>query len=271
MVKVREDMTGWKMWEHGIPDSRLIVKKQIDDYVRKNGQRSAMYLCECNCEEHNDIIVRADMLKSGVVKSCGCLNIESAKVTCSINGRKNQKHNKYDLSGKHGVGWTSNTNEEFYFDIDDYDKIKNYYWYTKVNEHQYLRLVAKSKVDDDFKSNEISMAELLGFKEYDHADRNPLNNKKNNFRLATKSQQCMNRSKFKNNTSGIVGVGWRKREQKWCAYIQTDGKTKSLGYYDDKENAIIARLNAEVQYYGEFAPQCHLFEQYKINIGGVNQ
>ena len=218
-----------------------------------------------SCEEHNEIIVRADMLKSGSVKSCGCLNIESAKITCSINGKKNQKHNEYNLDGAYGVGLTANTNEEFYFDLEDYDKIKDYYWYAKVNAHHYLRLMAKSKVDDDFKSNEISMTELLGFKEYDHADRNPLNNRKNNFRLATKSQQCMNRNKFKNNTSGVTGVGWRDREQKWCAYIQMNGKTKSLGYYDEKNDAIQARLNAESKYYGEFAPQRHLFEQYKIN------
>ena len=34
----------------------------------------------------------------------------------------NKKSNIYDLSGEYGVGWTSNTNEEFYFDLEDYDK-----------------------------------------------------------------------------------------------------------------------------------------------------
>ena len=116
MVKVKEDMTGWNMWEHGVPDSRLTVKIQVDDYVRSNGQRTARYLCECNCEEHNSVIARADMLKNGSVKSCGCLNIESAKVTCSTNGRKNNKNNTYYLGGAYGIGWTTNTNKEFYFD-----------------------------------------------------------------------------------------------------------------------------------------------------------
>lgn len=35
----------------------------------------------------------------------------------------------YDLTGEYGIGWTSNTNKEFYFDIEDYDKIKDYCWY----------------------------------------------------------------------------------------------------------------------------------------------
>ena len=30
-------------------------------------------------------------------------------------------------------------------------------------------------------------------------------------------------------------------------------------------NVVKARLEAELQYYGEFSPQKHLFEQYKIN------
>ena len=40
----------------------------------------------------------------------------------------NKKYNKYDLSGEYGIGWTSNTNQEFYFDLEDYDKIKDYCW-----------------------------------------------------------------------------------------------------------------------------------------------
>ena len=38
------------------------------------------------------------------------------------------KGNKYDLNREYGIGWTSNTNQEFYFDLEDYDKIKNYTW-----------------------------------------------------------------------------------------------------------------------------------------------
>lgn len=33
MVKVRKDMTGWNMWEHGVLDSKLTVIKQAEDYV----------------------------------------------------------------------------------------------------------------------------------------------------------------------------------------------------------------------------------------------
>lgn len=265
MVKVKEDMTGWNMWEHGVPDSRLTVIKQVEDYIRQNGSRTAQWLCECNCEKHTRFNVRSDALRDGSVKSCGCLSIEYAKINCSLIGKQNHKTNKYDISGQYGVGWTSNTNKEFYFDLEDYDLIKKYCWTESKNKHGYVRLTAKDITTDNLKYKKISMMELLGFKKHDHKDRNPLNNQKSNFRIATNCQQGMNRNKFKNNTSGYIGVGWRKREKKWCAYIQINKKTTSLGYYDNKEDAIIARLKAEAQYYGEFAPQIHLFKQYKIN------
>ena len=37
LVKVKEDMSGWIMSEHGVPDSRLKVIKQVEDYVYPSG------------------------------------------------------------------------------------------------------------------------------------------------------------------------------------------------------------------------------------------
>lgn len=70
----------------------------------------------------------------------------------------------------------------------------------------------------------------------------------------------------KSNTSGIAGVSYYKSNNKWKSYIYNDGKVISLGYYFDKEDAIRARLEAEAKYYGEYAPQRYLFEQYGITI-----
>ena len=64
-------------------------------------------------------------MKHGHTKSCGCLNNEKR----SLLGKNSKKYNKYNLNGEYGIGWTSNTNEEFYFDLEDYDKIKDYCWF----------------------------------------------------------------------------------------------------------------------------------------------
>ena len=78
MVKVYEDMTGWKMWEHGVPNSRLTVVDQVEDYVKPNGVHEAQWKCVCSCKEHNEIIVLGYCIKSGTVRSCGCLRKETA-------------------------------------------------------------------------------------------------------------------------------------------------------------------------------------------------
>lgn len=64
---------------------------------------------------------------------------------------------------------------------------------------------------------------------------------------------------------------YSKDGYKWEAYIQLNKKRKSLGYFNNKEDAIKARLEAEAIYYKEFAPQRHLFEQYGIEVDNEEQ
>lgn len=40
-ISIKIDMTGWKMWEHGVPDSRLTVLCRIDDYISPSGNHKA--------------------------------------------------------------------------------------------------------------------------------------------------------------------------------------------------------------------------------------
>lgn len=54
---------------------------------------------------------------------------------------------------------------------------------------------------------------------------------------------------YKNNKSGHKGVAWMKTRQKWRAYIGFKGKQITLGYFDDKEDAIKARKAAEEKYF----------------------
>lgn len=56
----------------------------------------------------------------------------------------------------------------------------------------------------------------------------------------------------KNNTSGVTGVGFNKMKSKWYAAIRFCGKNYWLGYYDDKQDAIIVRRKAEEKLHGEF-------------------
>lgn len=257
MIDVKIDMTGWKMWEHGVPDSRLTVIRQDEDYVDPSGIHRAQWLCECNCEAHNRIITIGASLRNGNTLSCGCLRKEIAGKRL-----KEMLHNTntYNLSGEYGIGWTSNTNQKFYFDLEDYDKIKDYCWCEHILTNGFHKLEAFSSTE----KRAVTMHELLGYKFYDHIDRNELNNRSCNLRPATHQENSCNKSLASNNTSGVSGVFYSNAHKKWVARIGFLNKRIYLGSFINKDDAIHARLQAEVKYYKEFAPQKHLFEQYNI-------
>ena len=89
--------------------------------------------------------------------------------------------------------------------------------------------------------------------EVDHINGNRLDNRKINLRLATRRQNCMNRPKQKNNTSGYKGVFWQPQLNRWWARIKIDGEYLSLKTYKTKEEAAVAYDKAAFKNYGEFA------------------
>lgn len=87
----------------------------------------------------------------------------------------------------------------------------------------------------------------------DHIDRNRSNNKIENLREATPSQNQHNRAKSKNNTSGYKGVSFNKPYGKWQAAIKVNWKAYNIGYFDTAEAASIAYADAAKRLHGEFA------------------
>lgn len=72
-----------------------------------------------------------------------------------------------------------------------------------------------------------------------------------NCRWADSFLQAYNKRVYKSNTSGIVGVTWIERDKKWSSRISVNGKRIALGLYLEFEDAVLARENAEIKYYGE--------------------
>jgi hypothetical protein len=87
----------------------------------------------------------------------------------------------------------------------------------------------------------------------DHANRDTLDNRLSNLRLATDSQQRQNRRVFKNNISGYRGVTWHKQRGKWQAKITVNRKQIHLGHFTDKDDAARAYNRAAEEHFGEFA------------------
>jgi len=84
----------------------------------------------------------------------------------------------------------------------------------------------------------------------DHENGNGLNNRRSNLRKVTKSQNQFNRRLTVNETKGVY---FRRSKSRWVARIGVNNKQIHLGYFDNKEEATLARLKAEKKYHKEHA------------------
>ena len=82
----------------------------------------------------------------------------------------------------------------------------------------------------------------------DHINGSKKDNRLENLRVVSYRENARNQKIPKNNTSGTVGVSFHKRDQKYIASIQINGKSKHLGVFKNKEEAIAARAAANIKY-----------------------
>ncbi len=87
----------------------------------------------------------------------------------------------------------------------------------------------------------------------DHINGNSLDNRIENLRQVTVSQNGLNRSKQANNTSGYKNVSWFKPKQKWRVRINLMQKEIHIGYFDDIELADLVATEARSKYHKGYA------------------
>lgn len=231
-----DDLTGRKF-------GKLTVIERADNYISPKGKKQSVWKCLCDCqlclppEQRTYSYIKGYLLRNGKKKSCGCKNT-------------------YDLTGEYGIGYTSK-NEPFYFDLEDYDKIKDYCWYINKNDgYLYANYNCENK-QTTIKMHRVVMSlnDSQNDIEVDHIHGNKTrnDNRKSNLRLANKNQNRMNVGLFSNNTSGVTGVTFDKTKNKWVSRIGYYNKSIRLGAFDSKEDAINARKNAEEKYFGEWS------------------
>lgn len=221
-----------------------LVLYRADDKISPSGKVNRMWMCECQCEQHTTRPVNESNLLRGLSKSCGCLNRKTLY-------EKTKKYNVYDMSNDVGIGYTSNTNKIFYFDLEDYDKIKDYCWHEDSGGY-----VTASTYKDGKRSAVRIHAIIMGRNDQyhiDHKNHNTLDNRKENLRVATVSQNQMNTGIRINNTSGATGVYKYKSAEKWFARIKINQKTIHLGTFNSFEDALNARIKAEEKYFGDYS------------------
>lgn len=146
--------------------------------------------------------------------------------------------------------------------VDDwqYEELNQHKWYVILDSKNGSYYAHRNIIKEDGKQTSISMHSVIAKTpkgmHTDHINHNTLDNREENLRVCTPSQNKCNSRKQMNNTSGYKGVN--KKGNKWAARVRVGNVRTWLGAFDTPEEAAKAYNNAAKRLQGEYA---HLGDQ----------
>lgn len=137
--------------------------------------------------------------------------------------------------------------EKFLISASDKPLIEQYQWHADKNNY----VITKTKDERVIKLHRLILGVVNDTNvEVDHINRDTLDNRRENLRLANRSLNCFNRDVSKYNKSGKVGVyPMSGYDDKWCAQINCNGVRLYLGSFNSFDSAVAAREAAESRLY----------------------
>ena len=136
-------------------------------------------------------------------------------------------------------------------DDEDFNELAQYRWKCCKKLYAYRYTWDGIKVCRIYMHREIMKA-TKGV-EVDHKNLNKLDNRRENLRLCTRTENARNIPKGKRNTSGFKGVFFQNRKNPWRARIRCGEKSISLGSFKTPEEAASAYNAAATRLHGEFS------------------
>lgn len=222
--------------------------EDVKYFKDKNNKNRLNVKCKCDCEKQTEKWVRYDIVKSGQSQSCGCVHTEIIKQI----GKSKKANNVYDMSNGYGIGYTQN-NKVFYFDLEDYVKIKDYYW--TIDKDGYAVTILKNE-NGDYVKRILMHRLLLQLPDFDnetivdHINRIRYDNRKHNIRIADYSINAHNQNIRKDNKTGKKGV----QKHSICGYealFKYRGKVLTK-HFKTFEEAVTQRRLWEKEYFGYY-------------------
>ena len=236
--KHADDLTGKRFGRLTVIE--VDMEKREDTF--KNKKLGSLYW-KCKCDCGNEISVKGSHLKNGSTISCGCYQKELAK---TVIPKSNWKTNKIIESDECILIKSSNTEDYFIIDSEDYDKVKNYCW---CNSHGYAVSTIRGEKNKFVGMHRIIMncGENENLLVVDHINHNTLDNRKSNLRIATDMQNNWN--SIRNHNSGIQ---YNSILEKWNVTIKYNLQDINLGLFDSYNEALDIRDKAEKVFFEEF-------------------
>jgi hypothetical protein len=140
-------------------------------------------------------------------------------------------------------------------DKDDYFVLSKYTWYRDNYGYVVSKIYdKKTKKCSTIRMHRMIMGVLSKKNvEIDHINHNGLDNRKENLRVCTSSQNSANTRKRSDNSSGYKGVHWHKQCKLWRAQISVNKKMRHIGLFKEPREAAKAYNEAAIKYFGGFA------------------
>ena len=256
---MREDLTGKRF-------GKLVVTGVSGE--RKNGY--LMWNCRCDCG--NEVLVDSRRLKKNTVKSCGC--VPRMKIRQNLRGKRYGRLIVLQPTDKRGSG-----GEVIWLCQCDCGNVTEASGrLLQLGKKKSCGCLMRERMDaDDLAGRRFGQLEVLSYagkqngffmwncrcdcgKEWKvrqsnlqsgHTTSCGCNFHPNAIRHMVEGtcvEMIASKTIFKSNTSGIRGVYWNQRANRWIAQITFKGKTYYLGSYRTKEEAACARQEGEAMY-----------------------
>jgi hypothetical protein len=133
-------------------------------------------------------------------------------------------------------------------DDEDYELVSQYKWYPEKGTNTYY---AKGNIGNKFRDGSIRMHNLILGKLVDHINGDGLDNRRENLRLCTNSQNQMNKVAW--GKSNFKGVDFHIGSKLWRSRIQLNGKSIFIGRFSSEEAAALAYDAKAKELFGDFA------------------
>lgn len=135
----------------------------------------------------------------------------------------------------------------------DYEYLSQFNWYFSGEKGYAARKTSRVNGKQSTISMHAQIMDTPKGMQTDHINSNKLDNRRENLRVCTQSQNMGNTKKREGNKSGYKGVYWNKAQRKFKAQIKIEDVCIYLGSYDDPVDAAISYNVAAKEHYGEFA------------------